>query len=157
MRNYHLKRKVETRIKPASEGNDLSKEEIEDLKIFKVLMNLNLSNKINFQSISMEADADGDGIITIEELSVNMKSLGKRYSRKKLQEIISSADEDGNGTLEFPEVVSLMERHTKKSRFLDEMRRAFQHFDQDEMDLYRQKSSEKLCKGWGSSWADWTF
>jgi calcium-binding protein CML len=82
--------------------------------------------------VFLEFDTDGDGIITIEELAMIMQSLGKRYSRKKLQEIIASADEDGNGTLEFPEVVALMEKNMKKSRFLDEMRRAFHHFDHDD-------------------------
>jgi len=72
-----------------------------------------------------------------------MQSLGKRYSRKKLQEIIASADKDGNGTLEFPEVLALMEKNMKKSRFLDEMRRAFHHFDHDDNGFI---SSDELRK-----------
>ena len=40
----------------------------------------------------------------------------------RLREILASADEDGNGSIEFDEIVSLMERNIKKTTFLDEMR-----------------------------------
>ena len=49
----------------------------------------------------------------------------------RLREILASADEDGNGSIEFDEIVSLMERNIKKTTFLDEMRKAFRHFDRD--------------------------
>jgi Ca2+-binding EF-hand superfamily protein len=49
----------------------------------------------------------------------------------RLRQILSSADEDGNGAIEFEEIVSLMERNLKKTTFLDEMRQAFRHFDRD--------------------------
>lgn len=44
---------------------------------------------------------------------------------------MSSADEDGNGVIEFAEIVALMEKNLKRETFLSEMRKAFTHFDKD--------------------------
>lgn len=51
--------------------------------------------------------------------------------RFRLKEILASADEDGNGVIEFPEIVALMEKNLKRQTFLEEMRKAFTHFDRD--------------------------
>ena len=56
-------------------------------------------------------------------------------SSYRLKEIISSADADGNGSIEFPEIVALMEKNLKRQTFLDEMRKAFNHFDKDLVSL----------------------
>ena len=68
-------------------------------------------------------DTDGDGTISIVELSNVMKSLGRTLSRSRLKEMIAIADTDGNGTIEFPELLSLMEQFTARNTFLDEMKK----------------------------------
>ena len=76
-------------------------------------------------------DVDGDGVITTAELGLVMKSLGRVLSNRQLKELIASADADGNGTIEFDELTELMEKNTVKNTFLDEMKKAFRHFDKD--------------------------
>ena len=76
-------------------------------------------------------DTDGDGVITTAELGLVMKSLGRVLSRRQLKELMAIADADGNGTLEFEELIELMEKNTVKTTFLDEMKKAFCHFDKD--------------------------
>jgi len=60
-----------------------------------------------------------------------MKSLGRNLSHKKLKELVEEVDTDRNGTIEFQELLDLMEQNTTRNSFMDEMRRAFQHFDRD--------------------------
>ena len=55
-------------------------------------------------------DTDGDGVITTAELGLVMKSLGRVLSRRQLKELMAIADADGNGTLEFEELIELMEK-----------------------------------------------
>ncbi len=76
-------------------------------------------------------DTDSDGFITTTELGLVMKSLGRVFSPKQLKELVAIADADGNGTIEFQELVDLMEKNTVKYTFLDEMKKAFCHFDKD--------------------------
>ncbi len=43
--------------------------------------------------------------------------------------MVAIADTDGNGTIEFPELLTLMEQFTVRTTFMDEMKKAFRHFD----------------------------
>ena len=76
-------------------------------------------------------DTDGDGTISSVELGNVMKSLGRVLPQNKLREMIAIADTDGNGTIEFPEILALMEQFTVRNTFMDEMKKAFRHFDKD--------------------------
>ncbi|EDV21961.1 Fimbrin [Trichoplax sp. H2] len=52
-------------------------------------------------------DQDGNGHITVKELSNVMKACGKPTPGYKLREMIESIDKDENGTIEFDEFVQL--------------------------------------------------
>ena len=45
--------------------------------------------------------------------------------------MIASADADNSGTIDFDELLALMENNTVKNTYLDEMKKAFKHFDSD--------------------------
>jgi calmodulin len=47
-------------------------------------------------------DKDGDGSITTKELGTAMRSLG-RNPEAELQDMINEVDQDGSGTIDFPE------------------------------------------------------
>ncbi|PKC60368.1 calmodulin [Rhizophagus irregularis] len=63
-------------------------------------------------------DKDNDGTITTKELGTVMRSLGQNPTEAELQDMINEVDADGNGTIDFPE-------------FLTMMAQAFKVFDKD--------------------------
>jgi calcium-binding protein CML len=81
-------------------------------------------------------DKDGDGCITLEELSTVMASLqGQAPCADELREMIRDADADGDGAIDFAEFLGLMARNRTADRdggADDEMREAFKVFDKDQ-------------------------
>uniref|UniRef100_A0A8C2MDH7 Calmodulin n=1 Tax=Cricetulus griseus TaxID=10029 RepID=A0A8C2MDH7_CRIGR len=61
-------------------------------------------------------DKDGDGTITTKELGTVMRSLGQNST----EDMINEVDADGNGIIDFPEFLTMME-----------IREAFHVFDKD--------------------------
>lgn len=53
-------------------------------------------------------DKDGDGTIDTKELGAVMRSLGQNPDMEEIEEMIDEADEDGSGSINFPEFVGLM-------------------------------------------------
>merc|ERR1719401_1086020 len=58
-------------------------------------------------------DKDGDGTVTTKELGTVMRSLGQNPTEAELQDMINEVDAEGNGTIDFPEFLSLMARKMK--------------------------------------------
>ena len=70
--------------------------------------------------------------MTIQELSTVMRSLGLQASQDELQEMMTEADEDGSGSIEFEEFLSMMKRKMKENESsMDDVKAAFKVFDQD--------------------------
>merc|ERR1711934_656161 len=76
-------------------------------------------------------DKDGDGTITTKELGTVMRSLGQNPTEDELQDMINEVDADGNGTVDFPEFLSLMSRKMKDTDTEEEIIEAFKVFDRD--------------------------
>ncbi|RDW68546.1 hypothetical protein BP5796_09203 [Coleophoma crateriformis] len=76
-------------------------------------------------------DTNGDGSISINELSSVMKSLGQNASDEEIEDMINEVDQDRNGTIDFEEFVKMMTAPTKDVDFEAEMRSAFKVFDHD--------------------------
>ena len=76
-------------------------------------------------------DRDGDGSITSKELGTVMRSLGQNPSEAELQDMINEVDVDGNGSLDFPEFLSLMAWKMKDTDTEEELVDAFRVFDRD--------------------------
>ena len=51
------------------------------------------------------------GTITTKELGTVMRSLGQNPTEAELADMINEVDADGNGTIDFPEFLSLMARY----------------------------------------------
>ena len=76
-------------------------------------------------------DKDGDGTITTKELDTVMRSLGQNPTEAELEDMIKEVDAEGNGTLDYPEFLSLMARKMKDTDTKEELVEAFKVFDRD--------------------------
>ena len=76
-------------------------------------------------------DKNGDGAITLEELGTVMRSLGSHPTERELQDMINEVDTDKNGTIEFPEFLTMMVRKMKDSDGEEEARATFRLFGKD--------------------------
>jgi len=71
------------------------------------------------------------GAITTKDLGTVMRSLGQNPTDAELQDMINEVDADGNGTIDFPEFLSLQARKMKDMDTEEELIEAFKVFDRD--------------------------
>ncbi|KAI3605016.1 calmodulin [Moniliophthora roreri] len=60
-----------------------------------------------------------------------MRSLGQNPSESELQDMINEVDADGDGTIDFPEFLSMMATKIHHADSEEEIRQAFKVFDKD--------------------------
>ena len=97
-------------------------------------------------------DKDGDGTITIDELSIVMKSIGQSSSREAVKEMIGDIDDDDDGEVNFEEFMKLMATKMKEGETDEELIEAFKTFDlngtnyitEEELSVILEKYGEKL-------------
>ena len=124
-----------------------------ETSVFNVLVSLPQADQLTEEQIAefKEAfslfDKDGDGTITTKELGTVMRSLGQNPTEAELQDMINEVDADGlfhlterpashldilgNGTIDFPEFLTMMARKMKDTDSEEEIREAFRVFDKD--------------------------
>jgi len=76
-------------------------------------------------------DKDGDGLLSANEVGTVMRSLGQNPTEAELQDMINEVDQDGSGTIDFPEFLTLMARKMQDSDSEEEIKEAFRVFDKD--------------------------
>ncbi|CAO3621503.1 unnamed protein product [Cunninghamella blakesleeana] len=76
-------------------------------------------------------DKDNNGYIDIKELGHVMKSLNMEPTDTELKDMISEVDADGNGTIDFREFLTLMQKKQGHSDTVEELKDAFKVFDKD--------------------------
>ena len=76
-------------------------------------------------------DKDGDGVIDTQELDFVLRALGIRLNSTELQEMIAEVDEDGNGTIDFHEFLSMLTKKLKESDAMIDVINTFKIFDKD--------------------------
>ena len=70
-------------------------------------------------------DKDNSGTITTEELGDVMRSLGQNPSEEDLQKMIDDVDQDGDGTIDFPEFLTMLVRSMSDTDSHEEVMEAF--------------------------------
>ena len=53
-------------------------------------------------------DKDGDGVISVAELSTVMSDLGETTTNTEIMEMMNEADEDGDGQINYQEFVKVI-------------------------------------------------
>ncbi|ANB13798.1 calmodulin [Sugiyamaella lignohabitans] len=71
------------------------------------------------------------GKITTKELGTVMRSLALNPSESELSDMIHEVDVDNDGTIDFPEFLTMMARKMKDTDSEEEIREAFKVFDRD--------------------------
>uniref|UniRef100_A0A8B9LMA8 Calmodulin n=1 Tax=Astyanax mexicanus TaxID=7994 RepID=A0A8B9LMA8_ASTMX len=66
-----------------------------------------------------------------------MRSLGQNPTEAELQDMINEVDADGNGTIDFPEFLTMMARKMKDTDSEEEIREAFRVFDKTQYEEIR--------------------
>ena len=68
----------------------------------------------------------------VQELSTVMKSLGLQATQLELHQMMTEADEDGSGSIEFNEFLNMMKRKMKENEnSIEDVKAAFKVFDQN--------------------------
>ncbi|XP_037075106.1 calmodulin-like [Pollicipes pollicipes] len=80
----------------------------------------------------MLLDRDEDGVISMHELGVVMKSLGQRPTVTELEQMVTKVDQEGIGQIEFNEFLQMMARKMSGMESEDELKEAFRVFDKDD-------------------------
>ncbi|XP_021566870.1 calmodulin-like [Carlito syrichta] len=83
-----------------------------------------------FKEAFLLFDKNDDGTLTTKELGTVKRSLGQNHTEAELQDMIN-VDADGNGTIDFPEFLTMMARKMKDTTSEEEIREAFHVFDKD--------------------------
>ena len=95
--------------------------------------NLNREQIEDFRRTFDLVDKDQSGSITTDELKIVMVSLGQNPLDSELQDMVNEVDTDGNGTIDFDEFLSLMDRkmrgEVRESDMEEEYVEAFKIFD----------------------------
>ena len=73
-------------------------------------------------------DKDGDGTITERQLGTVMRSLGENKSEAQVHDMIGEFDAEGEGTIDFPEFLTMM---SCEVRDIDDAEEAFREFDRN--------------------------
>ncbi|XP_074503012.1 calmodulin-alpha-like isoform X1 [Sebastes fasciatus] len=76
-------------------------------------------------------DHDGNGRITTTELGKALQALGQKPTKADLKDMIKAVDSGGNGTIEFPEFLTLMAEMMKCSDDETAIKEAFDIIDKD--------------------------
>jgi len=118
----NLKRNLaiaETRVKAAATGQDVDWSEIS-------------ADLLTEEEQAQCKEAFGaSGTIRTKDLGTALRALGQNPTDAELQDMINEVDADGNGTIDFPEFLSLMARKMKDTDTEEELVEAFKVFDTD--------------------------
>ena len=68
---------------------------------------------VEFKEAFSLIDKDGDGSITTNELGMVLGLLGQNPTEVELEDLINEVDANGNGTIDFPEFLTMMARKMK--------------------------------------------
>ena len=91
-------------------------------------------------------DKDGDGDISVGELSSLFRCFGARKTPEELAEILAKFDDDNSGKIEFDEFVAMMAETILEPDVDPELTEAYKVFDRNEGGISPQELKEVLLK-----------
>jgi len=99
-------------------------------------------------------DTDGLGKIDAKELKVAMRALGFETTKEEIRKIILDMDREGNGTIEYQDFLDLMTIKMQERDPVEEMRKAFRLFIDDDSNKISLKHLRRVAKDLGENMTD---
>ena len=99
-------------------------------------------------------DTDGTGKIDAKELKVAMRALGFEPQKQEIRNIIIDMDHDGSGTIQYHDFLDLMTLKMQERDPVEEMKKAFQLFLDDDSDKITLKHLKTVAKDLGENMTD---
>lgn len=97
-------------------------------------------------------DQSGDGMISVKEMQLIMRSIGQNPSEAEILDLMKELDPDSDGETDFNGFIKLMQRQLADEELNEELYEAFKTFDKSqkgsfnvvEMREFMEKYGEKL-------------
>eukprot|EP00811_Abedinium_folium_P009793 NODE_19051_length_862_cov_3.888435.p2 GENE.NODE_19051_length_862_cov_3.888435~~NODE_19051_length_862_cov_3.888435.p2 ORF type:complete len:188 (+),score=68.32 NODE_19051_length_862_cov_3.888435:87-566(+) len=99
-------------------------------------------------------DTDGSGSIDTKELKVAMRALGFEPKQEEIAKMIGDVDDDGSGTIEYPEFLKMMTFKILNRDPKEEILKAFKLFDDDNTKKISFRNLKRVAKELGERMTD---
>ncbi|KAH9980611.1 hypothetical protein BJV74DRAFT_856016 [Russula compacta] len=99
-------------------------------------------------------DTDKDGAVDYHELKVAMRALGFDLKKAEVLKTLRDHDKTGHGLLEYDDFVKIMTERILARDPMDEIRRAFQLFDDDNTGKISIRNLRRVAKEIGDRLED---
>lgn len=99
-------------------------------------------------------DYDGQGKLKTKELKVAMRALGFEPKREEVRKILVDMNKDNAEFLTFDDFVTITSRKYTEKDVMDEIRKAFQLFDDDNTGFITIKNLKRVAEKLGEKFKD---
>ncbi|SJL13638.1 probable CDC31-spindle pole body component, centrin [Armillaria ostoyae] len=99
-------------------------------------------------------DTDKDGCVDYHELKVAMRALGFDMKKAEVLKLLRDNDKTGHGLMEYEDFVKIMAERILARDPMDEIRRAFQLFDDDNTGKISLRNLRRVAKEIGDRLED---
>jgi calmodulin len=99
-------------------------------------------------------DHDNDGVLTIRELDVAMRSLGYNLTNDELETMVNTKDRQEKGGITLEEFYTAMQKRTLTVQMEDGVREAFKLYDKDQDGLMTETDVKSVMKTLGETVSD---
>jgi len=118
---------------------------------FRKLVLIYMSSQLSTEDLQQlqaefnEVDADGNGVITYDELQRVLEKQGQFLSREEIEKLLEGMDMDGNGCLKYEDWIAATLR---RRQIQDEsaLHKAFEHFDTDHSGFITSDNLREIMK-----------
>lgn len=99
-------------------------------------------------------DYEGQGKLKTKELKVAMRALGFEPKREEVRKILTEMNRESSEFLSYNDFVSIMSQKYTEKDVMDEIRKAFQLFDDDNTGFITIKNLKKVAEKLGEKFKD---
>ena len=99
-------------------------------------------------------DTDATGKIDAKELKVVMRALGFEPNREEIRRMITEIDRSGTGSIEYQDFLDLMTYKMSERDPIEEMRKAFRLFIDDDSDRISIRHLKRVAKELGEGMSE---